>query len=71
MTDFQFRAVIKMVIEILRGCKTLEEAITKLYGLINEAQQVKDYAKDTGSTVSQIVVTALESTYGLDLSKMK
>ena len=36
MTDFQFRAVIKMVIGIVSGCKSIEEAIEKLYNLINE-----------------------------------
>ena len=42
MTDFQFRAVIKMVIGIVSGCKSIEEAVEKLYGLINEKAPESD-----------------------------
>jgi hypothetical protein len=33
MTDFQFRAIIRMVVEILRGSSNLDEAIKKLNDL--------------------------------------
>lgn len=36
MTDYQFRTVLKMVIEILNGCKDVEEAKDKIKALLNK-----------------------------------
>ena len=35
-TDFQLRTILKMVLEILRGCKDLPDAIQKLEELTRE-----------------------------------
>jgi len=39
MTDFQFRKILKMVLEILRGCKDLPDAIAKLEDLAKEEKE--------------------------------
>ena len=42
MTDFQFRSVIKMVIDIIAGCNTIEEAVAKLRALIDDKTPESD-----------------------------
>ena len=42
MTDFQFRSVIKMVIDIIAGCSTIEEAVAKLRALIDDKTPESD-----------------------------
>lgn len=36
MTDKQMNLIIKMILEILEGCKDLEEAKTKIKALLEE-----------------------------------
>lgn len=36
MTDFQFKAILKMVLEILRSSTTIDEAIKKVEALMDE-----------------------------------
>lgn len=36
MTDFQFKTLLEMVIQILDGCKTVEEAKAKIEALLNK-----------------------------------
>lgn len=36
MTDFQFRTVLKMVLDIIKSSKNIEEATEKIEKLINE-----------------------------------
>lgn len=36
MTDFQFKAILKMVLEILRSSKSIDEAIKKVEALMDE-----------------------------------
>ena len=42
MTDFQFRSVIRMVIDIVSGCKTVDEAVAKLQALIRDKTPESD-----------------------------
>ena len=42
MTDFQFRAIIKMAIEIVSKCTSIEEAVKSLYRLIGEDPPEKE-----------------------------
>ena len=36
MTDYQFKALLKMVLEILRSSKSIDDAIAKLTALLEE-----------------------------------
>lgn len=36
MTDYQFKALLKMVLEILRSSKSIEDAIAKISDLLEE-----------------------------------
>lgn len=36
MTDFQFKALLKMVLEIIKSSKDLDEAIEKVQALIDD-----------------------------------
>ncbi len=36
MTDYQFRAIVKMILEILKGCETIPEAENKIRELLEE-----------------------------------
>ena len=36
MTDYQFKALLKMVLEILRACKSLDEGIERISKLLEE-----------------------------------
>lgn len=38
MTDFQFKALLKMVLEILKSSKSIEEAIAKVVALVDEGK---------------------------------
>ena len=38
MTDFQFKALLKMVLEILKSSKSIEDAIAKVEALVDEAK---------------------------------
>lgn len=38
MTDFQFKALLKMVLEILKSSKSIEEAIAKVEALVDECK---------------------------------
>lgn len=38
MTDFQFKALLKMVLEILKSSKNIEEAIAKVEALVDESK---------------------------------
>ena len=38
MTDFQFKALLKMVLEILKSSKSIEEAIAKVEALVDEGK---------------------------------
>lgn len=38
MTDFQFKAILKMVLEILKSSKSIEEAVTKVEALMDEGK---------------------------------
>ena len=31
MTDYQFETLLKMILEIVKGCETKEEAVNKMY----------------------------------------
>ena len=35
MTDYQFETLLKMILEIVKGCETKEEAVNKIQELIN------------------------------------
>ncbi len=39
MTDFQFKAILKMVLEILNGSKDIEEAKEKIQALITDNEK--------------------------------
>lgn len=38
MTDFQFKALLKMVLEILKSSGSIEEAIAKVEALVDEGK---------------------------------
>ena len=38
MTDFQFKALLKMVLEILKSSKSIEDAIAKVEALVDEGK---------------------------------
>lgn len=38
MTDYQFRAIVKMILEILNGCETIQEAQKKIAELLEESK---------------------------------
>ncbi len=38
MTDFQFKALLKMVLEILKSSKSIDEAIAKVEALVEEGK---------------------------------
>ena len=38
MTDFQFKALLKMVLEILKSSKSIEEAFAKVEALVDESK---------------------------------
>ena len=35
MTDYQFETLLKMILEIVKGCETKEEAVNKIQELLN------------------------------------
>ncbi len=39
MTDFQFRAIIKMVLEILKSSKDIQEAVNKVSNLLEKDEK--------------------------------
>ncbi len=39
MTDFQLKVFLKMILEILNGCKDVQEAQEKIQALIDDGKQ--------------------------------
>lgn len=36
MTDFQFRKLVQMILEIVKGCKSVDEAVKKIEELLKK-----------------------------------
>lgn len=39
MTDYQFKTILKMVLDILESCSSIEEAREKVKNLLNEEEK--------------------------------
>ena len=46
MTDYQFETLLKMILEIVKGCETKEEAVNKIQELLNNKKIIINYRVD-------------------------
>lgn len=48
MTDYQLETMLKMLLEIIKGCDSIDEATAKIKDLIRREEQKLQYKKEVG-----------------------